>query len=225
MLNAKRITNLCIVLLLAVMMTACGSLKQHVRPDADLPDFTKDKVLILPAYISGLPGDNLKQSAALFGGFVAAFEKQGVSLQPLMPAMKKMGIGYLPKRMTNGMYHMVTFHNTYDFKKDAGYHGGNSHLPAVIDATAKLVKFASKKLKLGFSPKYVAAISVTGWRKYFSRAVKMRVVGGLYNIKTGLLEKVIIKEKTMMNNETAVLAELAQLGGGIKAALEAKAEE
>jgi hypothetical protein len=224
-----RILMTLVLFMTVVAITGCGSLNQHVRPSADLPDFAKDKIIIMPAAIWGLPGDNLKQSAALFGGFVAAFGKQGVSLQPLQPVLKKMGMGNISRRLARGMYHMASFHNTFDFKKDAGYHGGNSVLPKIIDATAKVISLATKKLKLKFKPKYVAVINIDGYGNWYSFGYsrKLKITCGLYNVETGMVEKVIIKEKSVSSNEVAILAELATLGGEMKALLAElpKAEE
>ncbi|MCP3926914.1 MAG: hypothetical protein GY714_30520 [Desulfobacterales bacterium] len=209
-----------VIFMVVVGLTGCGGVKQHIRTDADLPNFTKDKIVIMPASTWGLPGDKLAQSAALLGGFVAAFGKQGVSLQPLQPVLEKMGMGSMSWRMARGMYHMVSFHKTYDFKKDVGYHG-SSELPKIIDATAKIISLASKQLKLKFKPKYVAVINVDGYGNWYSfgYSKKLRITCGLYNVKTGLVEKVIIKTKSVSSNEAAILAELATIGGDMKALL------
>ncbi len=222
--SKMQIAQVLIVLVVAVMMSACASVKSHVRTDAQLPEAGKDKILIMPASIRGLPGDNLAQSAALFGGFMGAFKDQGVSLQPLQPVLEKAGMGNLSARMARGMYHMATFHNTYDFKEDAGYHGGQSELPLIIDGTAKLVSLASKKLKLKFKANYVAVVYVDGWRRMFGKMVKMRVIAGLYNTKTGKVEKVVYKSKMTSSNDKVILGELATLGGQLKDLLMAKAE-
>ncbi len=221
----KKTLKLAMALMLfmvVVGLTGCGGVKQHIRTDADLPNFTKDKILIMPAYVGGFSGDKLKQEAALLGGFIAAFKKQGVSLQPLQPVLKKMGMGGISWRMARGMYHMVDFHKTYDFREDAGYHGGSSELPKIIDMTAKVITLASNKLKLKFKPKYVAVLTVTGSGNWytFGYTKKMKIICGLYNVKTGKVEKVIVKNKSVSSNEAAILAELAGLGGDLKTLLE-----
>lgn len=215
--------------IVAMAMTAsCTSTKLYVRPGSVPADPAKDKFLIMPVDIHGLPGDKLAQEVALFGGFVAAFKESGVPLQPIKPALEAVGLNNLSWTLAEGMFHLVSFHNTYDFKEDAGFHGGSSEYQLVLDGAAKLVEVVSKELKLDFKPKYVAVCHIDSTGSSIPNTVGYRVIGGIYNVEEEKIDQVIWYEQTTASEEAAVLAEMATLGGklyGLLLAQEAKAEE
>jgi len=195
-----------------VGITACTSTKLYIRPGSTAPDMTKDKFLVMPVDIHGLPGDNLKQQAALLGGFIAAFKDKGLSLQPLKPVLETAGVGNLSWELAEGMFHLVSFHESYDFKEDGGFHGGDSKLPIIVEGTAKLVELAAKQLKLDFKPKFVAVAHIDSTGSSIPGTIAYRVIGGVYNVEAGKIDQVVWYEQKTADQEEAVLAEMATLG-------------
>src|SRR5262245_26402383 len=133
---------------LAASLVACGGgTKLMVRPGSAPANVKADKFLVMPVDIHGLPGDKLAQEAALFGGFVAAFGENGVPLQPIKPVLETVGLNNLSWEMAEGMYHLVSTHDSYDFAEDGGFHGGESKLKLIIEGSAKLIETAATELK------------------------------------------------------------------------------
>ena len=209
--NTKNLVLGGIVLAMAAS-SACTSTKLYIRPGAPTPDPAADKFLIMPVDIHGLKGDKLAQEAALFAGFVAAFQERGVPLQPIKPVMEAVGLNNLSWELAEGMYHLVSFHEKYDFNEDGGFHGGDSKLPLIIEGTAKLVELAAKELKLDFKPKYVAVAHIDSSSSSIPKTVGYRVIGGIYNVDEGKIDQVIWYEQTTADEEAAILAEMATLG-------------
>jgi hypothetical protein len=90
----KHLNKAVVVLVLAAF--GCGASGNiYRRADAPKLDYSKEKFVVMPVDIHGLPGDKLALASALFGGFVAAFGKQGISLQPIKPALEAAGLGNL----------------------------------------------------------------------------------------------------------------------------------
>lgn len=223
--NPVRLTLVASALVVAAFSTACNKSSLYRRPGSVAPDPTKDKFLIMPVDIHGLPGDKTAQEAALFGGFVAAFKEQGVPLQPIKPALEAVGLNNLSWELAEGMYHLVSVHNTYDFKEDGGFHGGDSKLPIIVEGAAKLVETAAGALKLDFKPKYVAVCHIDSTGSSIPKTVGYRVIGGLYNVEEGKIDQVTWFETSTA--EDAVLAEMATLGTKLYGLLlaEQKADE
>jgi hypothetical protein len=203
---------LAVAIVAASLGSACASTKLLVRPGSTAPDPSADKFLVMPVDIHGLKGDKLAQEAALFGGFVAAFRENGVPLQPIKPALEAVGVGNLSWELAEGMFHLASFHNKFDFKEDGGFHGGDSKLPLIIEGTAKLVELAAKELKLDFKPKYVTVAHIDGVGGGLPKTVKYRVIAGIYNVEAGMIDQVIWYEQTTADEEAAILAEMGTLG-------------
>ncbi len=208
-----------LALVLALVGIACGGTKVYVRPESPTPDPAADKFLIMPVAIKGLPGDNTAQQAALFGGIVAAFKEQAVPLQPIQPVLEAAGMGNMGEKIADGMYHMVSFHNSYDFSEDAGYHGGNSEYAFILDMTAKLVETVAEQLKLDFKPKYsvVAVVESTG--SSLPKTVGYRVIAGVYNLEERKVDRVVWYDTKTADDPAAVLAEMGTLGGKLQGLL------
>lgn len=206
-------------------MIACGSgTKLMVRPGSVPANVQADKFLIMPVDIHGLPGDKLAQEAALFGGFVGAFGEQAVPLQPIKPVMETVGLNNLSYEMAEGMYHLVSTHNTYDFAEDGGFHGGDSKLQLIIEGSAKLVEVAATELKLDFKPKYVVVAHIDSTSSSVPKTVGYRVIGGLYNVEEKKIDQVIWFETSTADDEKAILADMGTLGGKLYGLLFAQAE-
>jgi hypothetical protein len=190
----------------------CASTTLYKRPDAPKVDLAADKFLIMPVDIHGLPGDNMAQGAALFGGFVGAFKENGVPLQPVKPAFEAVGLGNVSWELAEGMHHLVSFHESYDFSQDGGFHGGDSKLPLLMEGTAKLVEIAAEQLKLDFKPKYVVVCHIDSASSSIPKTIGYRVIGGLYNVEASRIDQVIWYEKTTADDPAAILAEMGTLG-------------
>ncbi len=192
---------------------SCASTTIYKRPDAPKANLATDKFLIMPVDIHGLPGDKDAQGAALFGGFLAAFKENGVPLQPIKPALEAAGLGNISWELAEGMYHLVSFHEVYDFNQDGGFHGGDSKLPLIIEGTAKLVALAAEQLNLDFKPKYVVVAHIDSTSSSIPKTIGYRVIGGLYNVEDSKIDQVIWYEKTTADDAAAILAEMGTLGG------------
>ena len=212
------------IAVIGASMMACTSTKLMVRPGSTPADPGKDKFLIMPVDIHGLKGDKLAKEAALFAGFVAAFQESGVPLQPIKPALEAVGLNNLSWELAEGMYHAVSFHKSFDFKEDAGFHGGNSKLPLIIEGTAKLIEVAAENLKLDFKPKYVAVAHIDGVGSSIPKTVKYRVIAGIYNVEEGKIDQVIWYEQATADEEAAILAEMGTLGSKLYGLLFAQKE-
>ena len=206
-------------LFIAALATGCASTSLYKRADAPKVDLAQDKFLIMPVDIHGLPGDNTAQGAALFGGFVAAFKESAVPLQPIKPAFEAVGLGNVSWELAEGMHHLVSFHETYDFNEDGGFHGGDSKLPLLMEGTAKIVEIAAEQLKLDFKPKYVVVAHIDSASSSIPKTIGYRVIGGLYNVEAGKIDQVIWFEKTTADDPAAILAEMGTLGSELHSKL------
>ncbi|OGQ89701.1 MAG: hypothetical protein A2289_07070 [Deltaproteobacteria bacterium RIFOXYA12_FULL_58_15] len=213
----------CIVALFAVV-TACGGTKLYVRPGAVAPQPATDKFVIMPVKINGLSGDTLAQQAALFGGLVSAFGESAVPLQPIQPALEAAGFGNLGEQIAYGMHHMVSFHDSYDFNEDAGFHGGNSEYQMILEATGKLIELVATELKLDFKPKYIVVAAIDSVSSSIPKTAKYRVVSGIYNLEESKLDEVIWFESSTADDAAAILAEMGTLGGKLKGLLIVQSE-
>lgn len=220
----KRALRALVVLGTLAMMASCASVTTMTREGAPVPDAAADKFIIMPADIHGMPGDATENAAALFGGFVGAFKESGVPLQPIKPALEAAGMGNLSWEMAHGMYHVVSVHNTFDLKKDSTYHG-DSKLAAYAEMTAKLVKLAAEKLSLDFDPTYVTCVHIDKQGGGMGGMMKYRVIGAIYNVKAGMIDKVIWYEQNTGSDPKVVLAEMASIGPKLHALLFPPAEE
>lgn len=198
----------------ASSLVACGGGSTlRLRPGAPPPNVKEDKFLVMPVDIHGLPGDKTAQEAALFGGFVAAFGDHAVPLQPIKPVLETVGLNNLSYEMAEGMFHLVDTHNSYDFAEDGGFHGGESKLKLIVEGSAKLVETAATELKLDFKPKYVVVAHIDSTSSSLPKTVGYRVIGGLYNVEASKIDQVIWYETTTAEDEAAILAEMATIGG------------
>lgn len=197
--------------LAVLLLGSCASTKTWEREGAPKPNPEADKFVILPVYIS-LPGDELKYSAAVFGGVIKTFGTQAISLQPIQPALDAAGFGYMPRSMAYGIYHMVTAHNSFDFAEDAGYHGGSSEYQMILEGMGKLIDLIVGQLKLDFKPKYMVVASVYSYGGIGGKLLKIRTLGAIYNLEAAKIDKVFIADKMTFYNEAALLAEMATMG-------------
>ena len=207
----QKLSILVLGVLVVMILATCGSTKEYVREGAPSPDPATDKFVMLPAYIS-LPGDELKYSAALFGGVVAAFGDSAISLQPLQPVLEAAGMGYMSRSMAYGIQHMVVSHGTFDFAEDAGFHGGNSEYQVILEGMGKLIDLVTTELKLDFKPTYMVVASTYSYGGFLGKILKIRTLAAIYNLEESKIDKVSIIEKTTFYNEVAVLAEMATMG-------------
>ena len=202
-------------LVVAVILAGCASTQTYDRPETEPPDKEADKFLILPVDIN-LPGNELAQEAAVFGGLIAAFEDTGIPLQPLKPAMEAASLGGFSRNLAYGIQHMVTVHNTFDFAEDAALHGGTSEYEAILVLVGTLLDVVNDALKPDFKIKYIVIASVQNQGAGTipeTRAYK--VLGAIYNIEDAKIDKVIIYEATTADEEAALLAEMGGLGQNI----------
>ena len=65
---------------------------------------------------------------------------------------------------------------------------------------------------MDFSPKYLVVAAIYSYGSYFGKVLKIRTVGGIYNLEDDIIDKVFIQEKTTFYNEAAMLAEMATMG-------------
>ena len=204
----------------AAKKMAKKKLVEMTRKGADLTLAEGEKILILPTDI-WLPGDEAKYNAALFAGFLAGFGTDAISLEPIKAAMDKAGFSGMSRRLAWGTWHMVSWHKSFDFVEDAGYHGGNSEYAAIIDLVAKLVNFAMESLNLDVKIKYVAFASIrsTSVSTVQSAAGLMGIecLGALYNVEEGKVDKVFRKKltgggKTAEQKEAFIMGQMGNLG-------------
>lgn len=200
----QKVAAVTLGIFVAVMLVACGSTTEYVREEAPKPNPDTDKFLILPVYLS-LPGDELKQSAALFGGVVKAFGDSAVSLQPIQPVLDAAGFGWMPYSMAYGMYWMAR-NERWDFADS-----GNAEYAKIAQEMSKFIGTVTKELKLDFEPKYLVVASIYSYGG-FLMASKIRYIGGLYNIPEGKIDKVFVSEKMTVYKEAMMLAEMATFG-------------
>ena len=217
-----RLQMLAASVLAGAMLMSCTSTKLFVRPGSTPPDPSVDKFLIMPVDIH-LKGDETAQGAALFAGFVAAFQENGIPLQPIKPVLEAVGLGNLSWEMAHGMYHLVSAHGKYDFREDATFHG-DSKLPIIIEGAAKLIETAATELKLDFKPKYVAVAHIVSASSSVPKTVGYRVIGGIYNVEAGMIDQVIWYESSTADDDAAILAEMSTIGGKLYGLLFAQKE-
>jgi hypothetical protein len=198
---------------------ACGgSATIFRRAQAPMVDYNKEKFIVMPVDIHGLPGDKMKLGAALFGGFVGGFGGNGISLQPIKPALEAAGMGNLSWELAHGIYHVVSFHKLYDLKMDKD----RAKLAAIPELVAKLVDLAATNLKLDFKPRFVVMAHIDGKGKgRLPGTLKYRVIGAVYDVQLQKVHAVTYFEKTTA--EKAIMAEMATLGKQLFAEL-SKAE-
>ena len=206
----KSTTNF--ALLLLASSYGCASTSLYKRPDAPAVNADQDKFLIMPVDIHGMPGDKDAQGTALAGGFVAAFKDTGVPLEPLKPAFEAVGLSNISSDLAEGMYHLVSSHNSYDFAADGSFHGGDSKLVLVVEGLAKLVGMATEQLNLDFKPKYVVVAHIDSTGSSIPKTIDYRVIGGLYNVEESKIDQVIWYEKSTADDESVVLGEMGTLG-------------
>ena len=209
--TSRKLGTVVFGILIVLILGSCASTKEWVREDAVAADPAMDKFVILPVYIS-LPGDELKYSAALFGGVIKTFGDQAISLQPIQPVLDAAGFGWMPRSMAYGIYHMVTAHGTFDFAEDAGYHGGNSEYQQIMEGMGKLIELVAEQLKLDFEPKYMVVASIYSYGSIAGKILKIRTLGAIYNLEESKIDKVVVMDKTTFYNEVALLAEMATVG-------------
>jgi len=195
------------VALLVLAAFGCSSGTVYRRGDAPKIDYDKEKFIVMPVDIHGLPGDKLKYSAALFGGIIGASNGKGISLQPIKPVLEAAGMGNLSWKLAHGTYHMVSAHGIYDFKKDTD----QSELATYPEMAAKLVAKAAEALKLDFKPRFVLTAHIDGMGAgRLPKTFKYRVIAALYDTKVGKVHAATYYTKTTAKD--ALLAEMATLG-------------
>jgi hypothetical protein len=191
-------------------LVACGGGGKNVWRPTTSPgyvDMEGKKFLVMPAGISGIPGDELKMSAALFGGFVAEFGSDGISLQPIQPLLEKAGLGRLSYNLARGLTHAAFFHNSVEWDACSGE--DYSKVPTMV---MKLVEQVGKLLgqpDLKFD--YIVVLNIRGSGSgMVPGTIKYRVDGGIYDpFKKEIAVAVQFEQTT---SEDLMMAEMATLG-------------
>ncbi len=194
--------------LAALALSGCAAKKQvYVRQDAPKVAYEKEKFIVLPVNIHGLPGDSNEYNAALFAGFVSAFGESGISLQPIQPALESAGLGDLPADLAHGIHHAVSAHNAYDLSKDPD----QQNLHAIPELTAKLVEASATALKLEHKPRYVVVAHVDGLGDgTLPETYKYRVIGAIYDTQLHKVHAVTYYEATTAKK--ALIGEMGTIG-------------
>lgn len=214
--------NICLFICTALLAVSCASVEVKTRPQAPTVDLEKDKFLIMPITLHGLPGDKLEQSAALFGGFLATFGDKAIPLQPLQPALEAAGLGGYSWKLAHGMYHMASVHGIFDPKKDSD----QAEIPLIVEGVGKLATLAAEQLELDFKPKYVVSAHVDGLGSSVPGSLSYRVIAGIYNLEAGKIDKVVYYDQDSVDDDKVVLGEMGTLGSKLYGLLfsEEKAE-
>ncbi len=207
----------------AAKKLAKKNLVELIRSGATLELADNEKILILPTDMQ-LTGEKKKYNASLFAGFLAGFGDKAISLEPIKQPLEKAGLGDLSRRLSWGTWHMVSWHNSFDFVADAGFHGGKSEYAVLVDLVAQLVNLATEQLNIDAKIKYVAFSSVrhTSVPKLKAKAgfFGMECLGAIYNVEEGKVDKVFRKKMTGAGKdkdkrEKFIMAQMVNLGNSM----------
>ncbi len=190
-----------------VLVAGCGG-KSVWRP-AGSPgyvDMEGKKFLIMPADMRYLPGDKLALSGALFGGFIAEFGASGISLQPIQPALEKIGLGDLSWKLARGLTHAAFFHNKSEWDACGGedYSVVPNLVKTLVEKVAELLGMPELKFD------YIVVLHVDSMGSPMPKMIKLRVLGGIYDPYKD--EIVVAVKWDQTTAEDALLAEMATLG-------------
>jgi hypothetical protein len=205
----KKIALLLTLIVAVVMVAGCGSKVKIWRPDGSpgYIDMEGKKFLVMPADTRYLPGDKLKLSGALFGGFIAEFGENGISLQPVQEALNKIGLGDLSWKLARGLVHAAFFHHksTWDSCSGEDY----SVVPNLVKTLVEKVGEILGKPDLKFDYIVVLHIDSRG-AGTIPKTVKLHVIGGMYDPMKD--EIVVAIQWDQVTAEDAMLAEMATIG-------------
>ena len=205
----KKFAVVLTVVLAVAMVSACGGGKKIWRP-AGSPgyvDMEGKKFLIMPADMRYLPGDKLKLSAALFGGFIAEFGAAGISLQPVQPALDKIGLGDLSWKLARGLTHAAFFHNSSEWDSCSGedYSVIPNLVKTLIEKVAELLNMPELKFD------YIVVLHIDSMGAgTIPKTLKLRVLGGIYDPYKD--EIAVAVQWDQVTAEDALLAEMALIG-------------
>jgi len=199
---------LCLVMAV-VMVTGCGDKAKIWRPEGSpgFLDMEGKKFLVMPADMRYLPGDKLKLSAALFGGFIAEFGEAGISLQPIQPLLAELGLGDLSWKLARGLVHAAFFHNSSEWDACSGE--DYSVVPNLVKTLVEKVAELLKKPDLKFDYIVVLHIDSRG-AGTIPGTLKLRVLGGIYDPMKDEIAVAIDWDQTTA--EDVLLAEMATIG-------------
>ena len=203
----KKIAFLLAVVMAVVLVAGCGGKSVWRSPNS--PGYVEmegKKFLVMPADMRYLPGDKLKLSAALFGGFIAEFGDKGISLQPVQPALDKLGLGDLSWKLARGMDHAAFFHNSVEWDACSGedYSIVPTMVKKLIEKVAELLNMPELKFD------YIVVLHIDSLGSPIPKSVKLRVMGGIYDPYKDEILVAIRWEQTTA--EDAMLAEMALIG-------------
>jgi hypothetical protein len=203
----KKIALLMSMLLAFALLAGCGG-KKVWRPEGS-PGYVEmegKKFLIMPVDMRYLPGDKDKLGAALFGGFIAEFGDAGISLQPIQPALDKLGLGSLSWKLARGMDHAAFFHNSVEWDACSGedYSVVPNMVKKLIENVAELLNMPELKFD------YIVVLHIDSLGSPIPGSAKLRVMGGIYDPYKDEILVAIRWEQTTA--EDAMLAEMATIG-------------
>ncbi len=189
------------------LLVGCGG-KSIWRP-AGSPgyvDMEGKKFLIMPVDMRYLPGDKDKLAAALFGSFVAEFGSAGISLQPIQPALQKIGLGDLSWKLARGMNHAAFYHNSVQWDSCSGedYSVVPNLLKTLIEKVGELLNMPDLKFD------YIVVLHIDSLGSPIPKSLKLRVLGGIYDPYKD--EIVVAMHWEQTTAEDALLAEMATIG-------------
>jgi hypothetical protein len=205
----KKLALIGIAVLAMALVAGCGSKVKVWRPDGSpgYIDMQGKKFLVMPADMRYLPGDKLKLAAALFGGFIAEFGENGISLQPIQPMLEKVGLGDLSWKLARGLVHAAFFHHSSQWDSCGGE--DYSVVPNLVKTLVEKVAELLGKPDLKFDYIVVLHIDSRG-AGTIPGTLKLRVIGGVYDpMKDEILVAVDWDQVTA---EDALLAEMATIG-------------
>ncbi len=206
---SKRLPLAFMAVIFLAAAVGCGSTQVFVRPDAEPIDMSKEKMIIMPAVAYGFGSLGLNEtelSAALFTGAVAAFGSNGISLEPIKPALESAGLDWLTRRMCWAAYWMTKYRDEYDFSK---YTGGDG-FEKVPGAVSELVGLVASKMGLDFKPRYYFALYLWAYGSgMVPGTAKCRVIACIYDAQKNLLHSCTYYTKTMAKD--IIMVEAAKI--------------
>jgi len=205
----KKVALILSVVLAVALVAGCGDKAKIWRPDSSpgYIDMEGKKFLVMPADMRYMPGDKLKLSAALFGGFVAEFGESGISLQPIQPMLDEIGLGDISWKLARGLVHAAFFHNSSVWDDCSGE--DYSVVPNMVKTLVEKVAELLNKPDLKFD--YIAVLHIDSRGSgTVPGTIKLRVIGGIYDpMKDEILVAI---DWTQTTAEDALLAEMATVG-------------
>jgi hypothetical protein len=169
-------------------------------------DLNNKTVLVMPVDIH-LPSDTMALGAALLGGFLKEIGPNAISLQPINPALEKIGLANLSAQLAHGIIHAAFTHKStvWDACGDEDY-------TIVPESIAKLIdKYGELLGRPHHKPDYLIVLHLDyNGPGTVPKTLNYRVNGGVYDISKK--EIAIAFEWEQTTSEDALIAEMAALG-------------